>query len=201
MTKIISATNPAEIGAPYEGGFYAGQIAIDGHPFAIAVAPKAVGEVREVWLPSYDMVPGAASCFDSVANTIALAEAGSPLAKAVMALNIDDKTDWVIPARDVLEVMYRNLKPTAGENHSSFRDGDNPSSIPVGYPYTEEMPAQTGVPAFQKGGAEAFEAEWYWSSTQFSQGSAWAQTFSYGYQDTLGKSGSFRCRAVRLIQL
>jgi hypothetical protein len=189
------------IGAPYEGGFYAGQIAVNGHPFAIAVAPKAVGEVREVWLPGYDMVPGAASCFDSVANTLALAEAGSPLAKAVMALSIDGKTDWVVPARDVLEVMYRNLKPTSGKNYASFRDGDNPSSIPVGYPYTEGLPAQTGAPAFQTGGAEAFEAEWYWSSTQYSQDGACAQYFDDGYQNYLSKSSSFRCRAVRLIQL
>ena len=101
----------------------------------------------------------------------------------------------------MLELGYRHLKPTTQENYASFRDGDNPSSIPVGYPYTEASPAQTAAAAFQKGGDEAFEPEWYWSSTQYSSYGAWTQLFGYGSQYGSDKYRKFRCRAVRLIQL
>ncbi len=160
---------PEVFGAAFEGGFYGGKIRIGVAVFAIAWAPKALGETRAIWLPSYTDVPNAASYFDSMANTKAMAEAGSPLAKWALDLSVNGHNDWCIPARDVLELGYRHLKPTDQENSCSFRDGDNPSSIPSGYPYTEESPAQTLAEAFKAGGAEAFEPDWHWSSTQYSR--------------------------------
>jgi hypothetical protein len=195
---------PAEYGAPFEGGFYGGQIRSHGGRklFAIAWAPKALGEASEmIWLPSYKDVPNAASCFHSMDNTVAMAEAGSPLAQWARGLNINGHTDWCIPARDVLELAYRHLKPTDYENSASFRDGDNPSSVPAGYPYTEQDPQQTKAEAFRDGGPEAFETAWYWSSTQYSSGLAWGQGFSYGGQYYDSKKFEARARAVRLIQL
>ena len=194
---------PAEFGAPFEGGFYGGKISSHGGRkiFAVVWAPKALGETKQIWLPSYKDVPNAASCFHSMDNTVAMAEAGSPLAQWARGLNTNGYTDWCIPARDVLELAYRHLKPTEHENSASFRDGDNPSSIPVGYPYTEQLPAQTAAEAFRAGGPEAFEPTWYWSSTQYSSDVAWCQSFDDGYQCTDGKKFEARARAVRLIQL
>lgn len=192
---------PANHGDPFEGGFYGGQIRIGDHVFGIAWAPKALGEVKGKWLPSYDQVPNATSCFDSMANTKAMAEAGSDIAKQALAADINGFTDWCIPARDVLELGYRHLKPTTYENSCSFRDGDNPSSVPVGYPYTEDSPLQTTAGAFQKSGAEAFDATWYWASTQYSEINAWCQHFGGGYQGYDFKGTEFRVRFVRLIQL
>ena len=191
---------PATIGAAYEGGFYAGTIRMNDMLFAVAVAPKAQGELKGKWLGSYTDVPGACSYFDSMANTQAMAEAGSDLAKQVLALDINGFKDWCIPSRDVLELCYRHFKPTTKEN-AVHRYGDNPSSVPAGYPYTEALPAQTALTAFQDGGLEAFEEEWYWSSTQDSDSDAWGQGFNNGYQLSNGKSYEARCRAVRLIHL
>jgi hypothetical protein len=192
---------PAEYGVPFEGGFYGGQIRSGDKIFGIAWAPKAIGETIALWLPSYTDVPNAASCFHSMDNTIAMADAGSPLAKWILGREINGKTDWCIPARDVLEMGYRHLKPGSRENAASFRDGDNPSSVPPGYPYTEQLPAQTVAEAFRKGGVEAFEETWYWSSTQYSSRYAWFQTFDTGRQSYGFKKFEARARAVRLIQL
>ena len=188
-------------GTPFEGGFYGGNINIHGVPHAVAWAPKALGETKAIWLPSYTDVPNAASCFDSMTNTRAMAEAGSPLAKFALEANINGLTDWCAPARDVKEMGYRYLKPTTRKNSCTFRDGDNPSSLPASYPYTETSPVQTLAEAFREGGAEEFEAEWYWSSTQYSSDSAWSQHFSRGTTTSHGKKSEARARLCRLIPL
>jgi hypothetical protein len=197
-TPVIAT--PATIGAPFEGGFYGGKIRMGDALFAVCWAPKAQGELQGKWLGSYTSVPGACSYFDGQANTQAMAAAGSELAKSALALDINGVTGWHIPARDVLELAYRHLKPTTEENYV-HRAGDNPSSVPAGYPYTEALPAKTTVEAFQEGGAEAFAEEWHWSSTQYSDYDAWGQGFDDGSQSISTKSYEGRCRAVRLIQL
>ena len=191
-----------DIGAPFEGGFFGGQIRIGGAILAVIWAPKALGEASGVWLPDSSMVADALSCCDSMGNTQAMAEAGSPLAKWALGLEINGHADWCIPARDVLELGYRHLKPTNRETYCGFRDGDNPSSLPPGYPYTKEGAiAQTTVDAFQAGNSESFEANWYWSSTVYSEASAWFQGFSTGFQFRDHQLNELRARAVRLIQL
>jgi hypothetical protein len=193
----VAALATLTFGTPIEGGFFAGYITLPDGIYGIAVAPKAQGEFKGIWHPKRKAAPGARSCFDCRANTLAMAEAGSELAQRILALDINGCADWSIPSRDVLELLYRNLKPTTQENYSSFRDGDNPSSVPVGYPYTDDIPAQTSAAAFQAGGAEAFEPRWYWASTQSSDGYAWCQTFSYGCQHYYAKTNEFLARAVR----
>jgi len=188
-------------GTPFEGGFYGGQIRIGNAVFAIAWAPKAEGETQGAWLGSYTDVPGAGSCFDSMANTVAMAEAGSAIGNWARGLTIGGHTDWCVPARDVLELGYRLLKPSTQGNACSFRDGDNASSVPAGYPYSEATPAQTTAEAFRAGGAEAFAQSWYWSSTQYSANLAFHQYFYDGYQYHGTKKFEAQVRAVRLIQL
>lgn len=184
-----------------EGGYFSGKIRFpDGTIFGVITAPKAEGQYSGIWLPSYDDVPGATSCFDSKANTIAMAEAGSPIAQKALAITINGHSDWVIPARDVLEIQYRAHKPTAQTNYV-YRSGDNPSSVPAGYPYTKAIPVQCPDSLFQQGGAEAFDADWHWSSTQCSPLSAWGQNFDDGGQDRGTKYGEGAVRLVRLIQL
>ena len=63
-------------------------------------------------------------------------------------------------------------------------------------------PAQTTVEVFQEGNAEAFEDDgWHWTSTQYSESSAWMQNFADGSQDYTSKSYERRVRFVRLIPL
>ena len=143
------------IGLPFEGGYFGGIVRVRDTLHAIAWAPKADGEAEHVWLPKRADAPGTHSCCDSVENTLAMADAGSALAKWALGLRIGGHDDWCIPARDVLELAYRHLKPTTHETCCSFRDGDNPSSVPAGYPYGSAGVVQTSVQAFQAGGPEA----------------------------------------------
>ena len=197
-----SISVPADIGTPFEGGFYGGLIRLGGALFAVVWAPKAEGETTGAWLDPAADVPGARSCADSFSNTLAMAEAGSALATWALDLRIGEHDDWCLPARDVLELAYRHLKPTAYKTGGYFRDGDNPTSVPPGYPYANGEPVlQTTVAAFQADGAEAFDLDWYWSSTQYAAGYAWGQDFSHGIQSTSDKSFEARARAVRLIQV
>lgn len=181
-----------------EGGYYAGKIRVGDDIMGIILPPKAIAQFDGIWLPSYKSVPGASSCFDSRANTLAMAEAGSPIAQHALTVEHEGNKDLVIPARDVLEVLYRNLKPTTRENYV-YRSGDNPSAVPPTYPYSSEIPAQTTLGLFREGGAEAFDAEWHWSSTQSSEYHAWLQGFDDGLQGTGGEYGELAVRLVRLI--
>ena len=124
------------------------------------------------------------------------AEAGSPIAQKALGTTINGFSDWVIPARDVLEIQYRAHKPTTETNYV-YRSGDNPSSVPAGYPYTEALPAQCPDPLFQEGGAEAFDAAWYLSSTQSSPYDAWYQNFDVGNQYDIRKTSEGVVRLVR----
>lgn len=197
MNTINQATLPA-IGAALQGGFYAGQFTLDGELYGLIVSPREGGDLADIaWGERGQDIPGARSCNDGHTNTIAMAEAASALANQIRALTLGGRSDWYLPSRDELELIYRNLKPTDEENWCSFRDGDNPSSAPVGYPYTKESPAQTANTAFVTGGAEALEPCAYWASTQCSPGGAWHQGFDAGYQYGVHKGYELRARAVR----
>lgn len=190
---------PTEIGTAFEGGFFAGRFRIDLDEFALIAAPKATGETTGEWGKRGEHIDGASSCFDGRANTLAIADAGSDLARWALGLNINGFDDWYLPCRDELEILYRNLKPTSDENCCSFRDGDNASSVPPGFPYTPLLPAQSVAEAFREGGAEVFDATWHWSSTQCSPYYAWTQLFDNGLQSYGVKNGGFRVRAVRRV--
>jgi hypothetical protein len=185
-----------EIGAPCMGGFFAGQIRVGTHTYGLIVAPLIEGETLKAWGPSA-AIPGAASFFDGFANTNAMADAGSDLARWARGLTIAGLDDWYLPARDELELLYRHFKPTTEVNYC-WR-GDNPSSVPVGYAYTPTAPAQSTVVAFAEDGPDAFSPEGYWSSTQYAGYSdcAWFQGFDVGGQYGYGKSFEGRARAVR----
>lgn len=188
------------IGTAMGGGFYAGRIRIDGQMYALIVAPKAGGEHEDAeWIDDYKTVPGAMSFCDGLANTNAMAEAGSDLAKWARDLRIDGHDDWYLPSLDELEVIYRNLKPTTRQNYCWARSGINQNSAEPSLPYTPDSPAQTQAEAFQDGAKQAFEPVWYWTSTQHAGGSeyAWCQLFDDGGQHNDDTDGQLRARAVR----
>jgi hypothetical protein len=189
-------------GTILEGGFYAGRVRLTDGEYAIIVAPKAAGEHKATpWNKSLKSVAGAMSFFDGLANTKAMADAGSKVAQWALDLSIGGFKDWYVPSRDELELCYRNLKPGTEENWC-YR-GDNPSSVPPGYAYMPEVPAQTEVEVFRDGGTEAFTEEWYWSSTQFagSEVYAWFQVFGYGSQSNSREVNHYRVRAVRRVKI
>ncbi|NKI68905.1 DUF1566 domain-containing protein [Collimonas pratensis] len=203
MNAIATETDQPVLAVPFGGGFFVGRMRVDGEVYGLIVAPRAEGETEMAWNDNYKTVSGALSWHDGLANTQAMAEAGSNLAKWALGLDIAGYTDWYIPAQDELEVMYRALKPTTRENYQYARSGINLSAFEPTYPYTANRPSQTLSGDFKEGGAEAFEDEWYWSSTQHSDYSycAWGQSFSDGNQDNSLKVDCFRARAVRRFKL
>lgn len=190
-----AATLP-EIGQAYGGGFVTGYYMQAGKRY-VAITAGAAHELEGEWGEYGVKIEGASSLTDSRANTEAMAAAGSELAKEVLTLDIGGFSDWGIPARDVQELQYRHFKPTTQQNYCWNRDGENPSSVPVGELYSEESPVQTQVATFQAGGIEAFQPCWYWSSTQRSADLAFYMHFSDGTQVSLAKSYEFRVRPVR----
>jgi hypothetical protein len=191
------------IGTPFEGGFFAGVFQLDdGTRCGLIVAPKAEGEHPDHgWIDDYKAVPGAQSSNDGLANTIAMAEAGSGLAQWARDIRIGGFKDWYLPSQEELEILYRNLKPTTRENYCYARSGINLAAVPPTRPYRPADPVQTSAEAFREGGSEAFDDIWYWSSSQHAADSdcAWFQHFASGGQDDGLTYGKLRARAVRRV--
>ncbi len=204
-TKAVAAASARpdmatiKIGDPFGGGFYSGCYRKGDVTYALISADKATGEIGGKWSESSKHVKGAESYSDGMANTLAMAAAGSTLAQWALDLRIGGRDDWHIPSQDQLEVMYRSHKPTADTNTLYGRSGINVSAVPPTHPYAADTPAQTSVEAFQVGGSQAFEPEWYWCSTQRADdsGHAWGQGFDDGDQICYGRTFQGRARAVR----
>lgn len=190
-------------GTPFEGGFFGGIVHIGDALYALIVAPKADGETKLPWIHDYKAVPGALAYDDGKANTLAMLEAGSTLAKWATDLRIAGHADWYLPSQDELEILYRNLKPTTDENSCYARSGINLSAAVPTRPYTPTHPVQTPADAFQSGAAEAFDSNWYWSSTQHAATSdyAWSQNFDDGNQDDIITYDELRARVVRRLPI
>lgn len=162
---------------------------------AILLPPNAVrAHPAAKWNDSYDRVDGALSFHDGQANTIAMAKAGSKIAAFALERGL------YIPARDELDVVFRAFKPGTDDNWG-YRSGDNPSSVPSGYPHEPQNPAQCPIAEYQTGGAEAIPENWVWSSTQLAgyDAYAWCQYFRAGGQDDLRKGLEFEVVLVRSV--
>lgn len=198
--KTINRSELPEVCTALGGGFYTGEILLMGNPFALITAPKSA-EFSSEWGKSGEKFDGAGHFVDGLTNTAEMAAAGLEIALRVCDMRIGGFDDWAIPARNQQELQYRTFKPTNEENWCSYLDGYNPDSVPAGELYIPNNPLQTASEAFHEGGAEAFEAAWYWSSSQSSAGGAFCQDFDGGYQGYDGKDGEFLVRPVRMIQI
>jgi hypothetical protein len=199
-----SITTVPVIGQAYAGGFFAGQISTAGNSIAdfnLVIGPLSTAQSTNAWNTSGSGIstPGTGSVINGPANTTAqVAFGGCPAASFCDTLVVGGFSDWYMPAKNEVEVCYFNLKPTTDTNHTP--SGANANSVPARGSYSSGNPARTSVAAFQSGGAEAFTASTYWTSTEFSGSNAWAQVFDSGYQRyTTGKTNSFRVRAVRRV--
>ena len=192
-----------DIGAAYEGGFFAGQISTAGTGVAdynLVIAPKSSGEnSSKQWKTSNTSTAGTSSVIDGPTNSANMNDASHAAAQFCEGLTIGTFSDWYMPAKNEIEVCYFNLKPTTTSNHTG--SGTNTNAVPSrGSNYTAGTPAQTAATDFQTGNTEAFAADYYWSSTEDSATLAWNQDFSNGFQvNPSNKSGSNYVRAVRRI--
>lgn len=197
--------------------------------FRIIVAPKASGENASVALKNANTASPTAcqTLTEGLAATQAMRDADTstvyPAAHWARNLNIGGKTDWYIPARDELELCWRNLKPATDANYvtsdrptgasfnyavnGSYGDtaathGTNNNSSPAGAAYTASVPGQAAATAFRTGGPEAFTygSSYYWSSSEYSASNAWNQYWNSsnpGFQDNYYKTNAALVRAVR----
>jgi hypothetical protein len=204
-------------------------------PWKVILAPKASGENASVAYKTTNTADPAAcrTLTNGRASTAAMQAENSnplvpryPMAQWVTNINaaggIGGYTDWYIPARDELELVWRYLKPVTNNNHifvnratssgytrdanrpdATREHGVNQHSVPAGAAYTAGNPAQTAVTLFQSGGAEAltFGSVYYRSCSEFSLSSAWYHNYGTavpGFQGAVPKTASNgRARAVR----
>ena len=197
-----SVTPIPAIGAAFGGGFYAGDIGVSSvATHRIVIGPLSTAQQASTQYKNANTaVPGADSDIDGPQNTADMVADGNstvyPAAHFCNNLSLGGFGDWYMPAQNELEVCYFNLKPTTTSNNTA--SGINPNAVPArASNYTSGDPAQTSAAAFQTGGAEAFVAGGYWSSTEFSATYARVQYFNVGYQGNSSKNGSVRVRAVR----
>ena len=118
-------------------------------------------------------------------------------------------TDWYVPAKNELEVLYYYLKPgPTGTQPNSTSSGSNPNAVapePVSTNYTATNPAQTTAILFQGTNAEAFlSSSAWWSATEVSSdpSKAWRATFQSGlqFENTKTASNVNSARAVRRVR-
>jgi len=222
-----------QIGEPYGGGYVAGKIVsdYDGQTYGLIVSDGSGDSVQMgagllKWRTAQAAV---ADPHGTPPMTLADGRANHNAVLAVGALSdfpafewientcnagegLNGHTDWYLPSRDELEIIYRNFKPVAMDNSEGTRvasgfggdgatHGTNVNSIPAGAGYTQSDPAQTNAVSFQGGGADALEASDYWSSSENDGSCAWLQFFPNGGQYRLIKTNRYRVRAVRRIAL
>jgi hypothetical protein len=200
---------PTTIGQSYGGGFYAGKIAVGGGGVAthyLIVAPKASGENSSITWGVSGTTTGITSVINGPTNSASLAALGASYQAATFCegLSIGGYSDWYLPAKNELEVLYYFLKPTTDANNTS--SGSNANAVspePISTNYTSGSPAQTSAGiGFRSGETNAFASGIYWSSTELDASGAWIQSFSNGDQNSYGfKFSSDYVRAVRRIAI
>jgi hypothetical protein len=92
--------NLIAIGAPRHGGIFLGNffVGLD-KAYELIKAPKVEGSIELPWSKSKKSVDGALSVYDGLANTRAMAEAGSELAQWATGLRIGGHDDWYVMSR------------------------------------------------------------------------------------------------------
>ena len=183
MAGIIDTTRPGSIGGtdPSQAGLR----------YLLIVSPKSIEFAPgKKWKTSDDAGPTATqTLWDGLAATEAMFAAGSAYEAATycreLAFPQDGGSRWYLPAKNELELLYRNLKPTTEAHHGA--SGVNPASDPTGVAYvpgSSDNPSQSGLAAFQQGGAQALEgvsSPYYWSSSESNALYAWTQHVGGSY--------------------
>ena len=200
------------IGQKFEGGYFAGVIRVRDCAYLILVAPKST-ECSIHFKTHLECTLVTHLVNNGWLNTKLLNDSEHPAAHYCSNLNVGGHTDWYLPSLNELELCYRNLKPLDRSNitcpagsytgNLGLANGTNLDSIPTGAAYTETNPTQTIVTAFWTSGIEAFDTDWYWTSTASSSSTIGSliQHFSNGYQNWFNKTDVTKVRGVRRVPI
>jgi hypothetical protein len=203
---------PTVIGQAYGGGYYGGKINVSGTQYYLLVADKTVGEAYQKTWGVYGTSTSANSIIDGPTNSATLAALGSAYEAATFCetLNTGGYTDWYLPAKDEIQVLYYFLKPGTDDNDTAF--GSNAYAVspqPVSTNYTAGSPAQTSATSFRTGASSQEFAVSpgtgkYWTSTQYSGFTSqlvWCQRSTTGGQPAQTKNSfsDMYTRAIRRV--
>jgi len=197
LSNFYGKSSGPSPGDAYQGGYFAGKISVSGVTYALVVAPRSTGRSFLVWKTTATSTTGTSSTIDGPTNSANMDNASHPSAQFCEGLTIGGYTDWYMPARDELEVLYYFLKPNTTANSTS--SGANAYAVspePVSTNYTTSSPAQTNATIFRTGGAQAFNgggADSYWTSTQYNAANAYYQDIGLG-----GEQSPFGAKAFEL---
>lgn len=201
-----SVTTTPVIGQSFGGGYYAGSISTTANGVAthyLIVSPAASGQKSPgAWKTSQTNAPGTDSLINGPANSAAMNDPAYPAAYFCEGLTIGGYTDWYLPAKNELEVLYYYFKPkTDGNKTTSGSNANAVSPEPISTNYTASSPARTSITAFRDGGSECIgNSSLVWSSTQQSTQWAFVQYFADGDQITqLKDQTTCWTRAVRRV--
>jgi len=205
MLNLVGGTfgpAPLVIGDAYGGGFYAGQISTAGNGIAdynLVVGPKSTAQNNsKQWKTANTTTAGTTSVIDGPANSTAMNNASHPAAQFCKGLTIGGFSDWYSPAKLEVDICYFGLKPTTASN--STGTGINAYSVPTRTSnFTAGNPAQTSASTFKTGNSEAFDTNYYWSSTQYDATRAYFRYFGNGSTGYSTKTYTYRVRAVRRV--
>jgi hypothetical protein len=200
---------PSIIGEAWGGGYYGGKISTSGNGVAthyLIVAPKSTEVFGKTFTSG--TANNASSDIDGPTNTANHASQGSNAAQYCQDLVFGGYSDWYLPAKNELEVLYYFLKPSTDENGTGYQaGGPNANAVspePLNTAYTSTAPSQTTAIAFRKGGGQHFEPSSgtpnypYWCSTDH-WSDARVQRFDAGQQEVYPRGLGAWTRAVRRI--
>ena len=208
----ISTQLGPSIGDAYGGGFYAGQISTSGNGVAthnLVVGPKSSADSYKRYLAFNTAVANTNSVINGPTNSAAVVATwgtNAPAAYFCETLTVGGFSDWYLPAKNELEVLYYNLKPTTTSNYTA--SGANPNAVPArASNYTTGEPGRTSATQFQAySGTEYFYTGKYWSSTQDDNNASnycFLQSFytgrQYGFFSGQQKSFYQYVRAIRRV--
>lgn len=204
VIPLVGSSFGLTIGAAYQGGYFAGQISTAGNGIAdynLVVAPVSSGQSDLRYKTTDTADTGTQSVIDGPTNSSNMNDASHPAAQFCEGLTIGGFSDWYMPAKNELEVLYYNLKPYTQSNDTS--SGANTNAVPSrSSNYTSGTPGITSAADFAyPGGTQTFISDNYHCSTEYASDTtkSWEQNFANGAQADFRKMFIAPVRAIRRV--